>query len=78
MNKNIPPVLFNEKSDCCGCSACFAICPNKAINMIADEEGFLYPCINLDKCCLCYLCLTVCPYKCNVAPEVSENPDLKE
>ena len=32
-----------NKSDCCGCSACANICPKRAIEMMADEEGFLYP-----------------------------------
>ena len=26
--------------DCCGCTACYAICPKDAITMIEDEEGF--------------------------------------
>ena len=29
-----------EKEDCCGCTACMSICPNDAITMVADEEGF--------------------------------------
>lgn len=43
--KNIP-VLYNTKADCCGCTACYAICPKQAITMEPDEEGFLYPLIN--------------------------------
>ena len=29
--------------DCCGCSACFNICPVQAITMQEDREGFKYP-----------------------------------
>ena len=28
---------------CTGCSACKNICPQAAIEMMSDEEGFLYP-----------------------------------
>lgn len=51
-----------EKADCCGCSACYAICPAKAIGMTPDEEGFLYPQIDEQKCLHCDLCHKVCPH----------------
>lgn len=57
------PVLYIQKEECCGCTACYAICPMEAIEMIADEEGFLYPKINEKKCVRCYRCLNVCPFK---------------
>lgn len=37
------PILFKSKEDCCGCTACYAICPKMAISMVEDEEGFDYP-----------------------------------
>lgn len=37
------PVLYKRKEECCGCTACYAICPKEAISMIEDEEGFEYP-----------------------------------
>ena len=37
------PVLYNRKEECCGCTACCAICPKEAISMVEDEEGFEYP-----------------------------------
>ena len=40
------PVLYERKQDCCGCTACYAICPKSAIEMKEDEEGFEYPQIN--------------------------------
>ncbi len=57
------PVLFETKADCCGCTACYAICPKGAISMIEDEEGFEYPQIDHSKCISCYKCLRVCPFK---------------
>lgn len=57
------PVLYEEKENCCGCSACYAKCPKNAIEMLPDEEGFLYPFIDIEKCICCYKCLTVCAFK---------------
>ena len=34
------PDLFKYKSECFGCEACAAACPQKAIVMESDEEGF--------------------------------------
>lgn len=65
MNKELP-ILFKEKEECCGCSACFAVCPVRAIYLEADEEGFLYPQIVVEKCVRCYQCLEVCPFKSKV------------
>ena len=64
MNNNKPiPVLYERKEDCCGCTACYAICPKSAIEMKEDEEGFEYPLIDAEKCIRCYMCLKVCPIK---------------
>ncbi len=57
------PVLYSEKGDCCGCTACFAVCPKGSISMIRDEEGFEYPQVNTAVCIRCYQCLKVCPCK---------------
>lgn len=56
-------ILYNSKKECCGCFACYSICPQKAIDMNGDNEGFLYPCIDISKCIECRLCITVCPIK---------------
>jgi Coenzyme F420-reducing hydrogenase, beta subunit len=49
-----------EKSECCGCTACFSSCPTKAISMKPDYEGFIYPQIDQKECIDCGICLKVC------------------
>lgn len=57
------PVLLRKKDECCGCSACYSICPVHAIYMEEDVEGFLYPKIMEKRCIRCYQCLEVCDFK---------------
>lgn len=47
--------------NCCGCTACFNICPRSAITMKPDEEGFFYPVVDMDNCISCGLCEKSCP-----------------
>lgn len=47
--------------NCCGCTACFNICPRSAITMQPDEEGFAYPLVDLEHCISCGLCEKRCP-----------------
>ncbi|MGN0292888.1 MAG: polysaccharide pyruvyl transferase family protein [Lachnospiraceae bacterium] len=49
------------KSECCGCGSCYNICPQKAISMNYDREGFLYPEIEEEKCISCGKCRKACP-----------------
>lgn len=63
MKMESKPILFDKKEECCGCSACYCICPTNSIIMEADEEGFLYPIINYDTCVNCKMCIKVCPFK---------------
>ncbi|MBE5922596.1 MAG: (Fe-S)-binding protein [Lachnospiraceae bacterium] len=60
---NEVPELCKNKSECCGCAVCCALCPKEAIIMTADEEGYLYPRIDEAKCVRCSLCLKVCRFK---------------
>ena len=50
-----------KKKNCTGCSACSNSCPQNAIVMIEDVEGFLYPEIDSAKCVECGLCVRRCP-----------------
>ena len=62
VQKNLPE-LYKRREECCGCTACYAICPVKAICMRPDEEGFLYPVIDSKKCIRCYKCQNISPLK---------------
>lgn len=65
MQKGKTPILFAEKQNCCGCTACVNICPREAIILNKDSEGFLYPQIDEEKCIGCLKCIRVCPLKDN-------------
>ena len=54
-------VKIEEKDLCCGCTACYSVCPKNAIKMVRDNEGFLYPEVNKEKCINCGMCKKVCP-----------------
>lgn len=50
-----------DKKDCVGCNACVQRCPKQCISMQEDEQGFLYPKVDLSLCIDCHLCEKVCP-----------------
>lgn len=53
--------VLEDMKKCCGCHACYNICPKRAIKMEEDEKGFKYPTIDPKKCIKCGLCKKVCP-----------------
>lgn len=55
--------VYSEKNRCCGCTACYHICPVQAISMEEDAEGFLYPVIDEEKCIKCNRCKQVCAFQ---------------
>ena len=55
-SKNISNYLF-----CTGCGACANVCPNAALEMNADEFGFLKPKLEYSKCINCNKCIQTCP-----------------
>lgn len=55
-------IQIQEKSSCCGCTACASRCPHEAITMTPDSLGFLYPQVNIDLCVNCGLCDKVCQF----------------
>ena len=54
-------IEIRDKKNCCGCAACVQKCPKHCVSLKEDEEGFLYPVVNVDKCIDCGLCEKVCP-----------------
>jgi len=54
-------INIQDKKDCCGCSACVQRCPKQCITMMEDNEGFIYPQVDMDLCIECGLCECVCP-----------------
>ena len=55
-------IQITDKTKCCGCTACYSICPSKCISMLPDKEGFLYPVMDAARCVECGACERVCPY----------------
>lgn len=49
-----------NRNECCGCTACYAVCPVQAISFKPDVKGFLYPTIDEEKCIHCGKCADVC------------------
>ncbi len=56
-------LAYESKDECAGCNACLNICPENAITMLADDEGFLYPHTDEELCSQCGLCQQICPFK---------------
>lgn len=79
---------FNAKNKyfCCGCTACKFSCPQQAISMAIDDEGFEYPEIDITKCTNCNICRKVCPFNENFQKQSLElvyavknaNEDIRE
>lgn len=53
--------IETNASQCSGCTACQAVCPAKAIDMLPEDEGFLVPHVDATKCLECGLCIKICP-----------------
>ncbi len=54
---------------CCGCSACFAVCPRRCISMKEGGDGFLRPVAEQESCNDCGLCERVCPVLAEHSPQ---------
>lgn len=67
-------MICEEKTKCCGCTACENICPVQCISMKEDFEGFAYPEIDKSKCIECGLCEKVCPI---LKPPTLYNDEIK-
>lgn len=62
-------VNYISEENCCGCGACYQICPKKSIRMEENIRGFLVPVVNQEICINCGACLKVCPEK--VEPQLN-------
>jgi len=51
---------ITEKTNCSGCYACVAICPNHCLQMSPDDEWFEYPNVDSDNCVHCNFCVGLC------------------
>lgn len=52
---------INSDKGCIGCTACYSICPRRAIVMGQDKDGFYVPFVDHDKCIECRSCIKICP-----------------
>ena len=52
--------ILDIPEKCTGCSACVAVCPVHCIQLIENEEGFLYPQVDEAKCINCGKCVEHC------------------
>ena len=55
-------IHIENRNQCCGCSACADACPHRAIKMVPDGMGFLYPAVDKDLCVDCGICDRVCAF----------------
>lgn len=53
--------VLDDMMRCTGCTACEQTCPQAAIRMAADGEGFLFPQIDAVRCNDCGRCRRICP-----------------
>ena len=58
-----------DKTKCCGCTSCANACPRNCIEMVMDNEGFLYPKVDLKACINCNACEHACPMNKDLARE---------
>ena len=73
-------IKISDKHKCCGCGGCMQVCPHNCIQMVEDEDGFLYPEVDAEKCIECGLCEKVCPCQndLDIQPSLKKTYALKD
>lgn len=69
-------VNLADNNHCTGCGACVNICPNSAIMMIPNDEGFITPKIDTTVCINCGLCEKHCPVLVKKENTNGEQPEI--
>lgn len=59
--QDLMSTIYASKDKCSGCTSCAASCPMQCIQMMSDEEGFVYPIVDEIRCIQCGKCKRVCP-----------------
>ena len=70
---DLTELLKKSGKECCGCGACYNVCPKDAIEMKENREGFLVPSVQ-NSCIDCGLCAKTCPVL-NPVYSNQEKPD---
>ena len=68
--------LLASSDDCTACMACYNSCPNKAINVYNDGEGFLQLKVDAERCVDCKQCEKVCPVLSSFKSHESAEPKV--
>ena len=50
-----------SENQCTACEACINVCPANCIEMVSNNYGTPYPCIDSSRCIKCKLCIKTCP-----------------
>lgn len=67
-------MIADKPKNCCGCTACEWVCPQRAIRMVTDPLGFLLPEVDKSLCIGCGLCEKLCPFITNTQKEDAALP----
>ena len=54
--------ILQYSNHCCGCGECYISCPSKAISLVPNYQGFLYPKVDEQLCSHCGICTSACSF----------------